>query len=510
MNKQQKGGVFSQLVLVAALLLVQADAGALNKNNEIQKVKPPKPLLQNDGQKNKNNNGVNTMSVLPLKTEAKFTRSERIKPKIKLFRATSTPTSRAERSTHRSEGSLTPDSGRLGTVFPKEGQRELNGMKELKRFERLNSNDRVGMLKRNDHSLNDRAPSGGIERIESGLPSASGGIERVETGAPSASGGIERVETGAPSAAGGIERVETGAPSAVGGIERVESERSSYGVPGGGDYRGGTRVNHGIHGNPDTATLSNGEEVLLNENIEVKGDGSLHDNATGRNVRVDQKTGETVVTNPDGSEISRTPAPNGGSGNESQGGNDSNDSGSSKAEDNDNNSDADSNDSGDNDTDNSGNESSETDDGGTETGEAETETEEGTTEYGEGTGSYNKAPGAKVIDDFVATKTGEKNDVESATPEPCGDDDGSGRVAEPGLEEGPSCLPGTIQGEEEEEQARPPTVQEHLASRGTGSDDNPRDQVIDPSGFDDQRSEDYNPAMETLEAIDHSVNPGNR
>jgi len=539
MKKQQKGGVFSQLVLVTALILAQSDAGALNKNKEIQKVKTPKPLLQSKIKKNKKHYGVNTMNVLSVKAEATLSHGERLKAKKKSFRATSIPRpTTATTPPHRSGGSRAPDNRRSGTVFSKEEQMGLNDMKALRRFERLRSSDRAGMLKRNDHSLHDNTQSGGIERIESGHPLASGGIERIETGAPSASGGIERVETGAPSASGGIERVGTGAPSASGGIERVESgtpsaigsiervesgsssmpggiervgstERNSYGIPGGGDYRGGTRVNHGIHGNPDTATLSNGEEVLLNENIEVKGDGSLHDNTTGRNVRVDPKTGETVVTNPGDSEISRTPAPNGNSGDEPQDGNNSKDSGSNQTE-SDNKSDVDSNDSDDSGTGNNDNDSGETDDGGTETGEGETETEGGAAEYGEGSTAYNRAPGAKVIDDFVAKKTGEKNDVESVTPEPCGDDDGSGPVSEPTPGEVSNCLPGAIQGEEEEEQAQPPTVEEHLASRTARSTDNPREQVVNPSGLDDERLEDYNPAMETLEAIGHGINPGNR
>lgn len=122
-----------------------------------------------------------------------------------------------------------------------------------------------------------------------------------------------------------------------------------------------------------------------------------------------------------------------------------------------------------------------------------------------GSGGVNRSTGTIVIDDIMAKKTGEKTEVESTTPEPCGEDGGASVVAQPGQGE-QDCVSGSISvSTEGEEGSAGPTVENNLHERPTNTVG--PDAVVNPGRFDEQRPN-RNHALDTLEDIEGTVNPG--
>jgi hypothetical protein len=302
------------------------------------------------------------------------------------------------------------------------------------------------------------------------------------------------------------ERAQNGS----GNIERIESSSNNYG--GNGDMRGGTRINHGVGGAPDTASMGGGAIFELSPGDVVNANGSVTHGATGDTYSMNP-AGQIVINRADGSTDVK-PGPNGatstsnndaGSGDDNSGDDNSGDDNSGDDNSGDDNSGDDN--SGD---DNSGDDNSGDDNSGDDAdtgGDTDTGGEEGTTEYREGGSNYNRAPGAKVINDFVGKKTGEKRDVESGTPAPCGEDDGSGRVAQPGPEGGTPCTPSI--GNSDEEESETPSAEEQLTNRERSRQNGTvgQESVVNPGRFEDQMP-DSNHALDTLDAIEQSVNPG--
>jgi len=295
-------------------------------------------------------------------------------------------------------------------------------------------------------------------------------------------------------------RLAPGSQNDTGSVDHIESNPLTYGS--GGDFRGGTRINHGVGGNPDTATMDNGGIFDLSKGDQVRADGSIVHGATGDVYSTDPETGETVITREDGTEDRKQP-PGQGSTNNNNNSSGKND-GSSNEDNSDNNEESGGDESGDGD---SGDEGSGGDDTGGEESGGDDTGEEGATEYREGGSNYNRAPGAKVVDDFVAKKTGQKRDVETGTPPPCGEDDGSGPVAEPGPEGEAPCAPPIGNSEEEEGEAPPPTAEDYVRARDHRSTSIGQESVVNPSRFEDNRP-DNNQAQDTLNSIGDAVNPG--
>jgi hypothetical protein len=299
----------------------------------------------------------------------------------------------------------------------------------------------------------------------------------------------------------GVERSRSPSPLAQGSsIERIEPSGNHYGE--GSDMRGGTRIHHGVGDTADTATLSNGEVIILKEGMIVASDGAVLNPMTGEVIKVDPVTGATSSSHegytPGASHGPDTKDPTDNT--DSDDGDSGGDDGDSDSDDGD--SDSDDGDSGDDSGGDSGGDSGD-DDGGDDADSGK----EGAAEYREGGNSYNRAPGAKIVDDFVGKKTGENKDVEATNPEPCGEGDNSGRVAQPGPENGSNCLPGNMGSGDGEEGPTAPRVEDNIPTTPTGTRGS--SQVINPTGV-EERFNETNNALDTLEAIEQTVNPDSR
>ena len=278
----------------------------------------------------------------------------------------------------------------------------------------------------------------------------------------------------------------------------------------------GQQVQHGVTSTESstgeaTYRLGNGQQVPRSgpngEVGKVMPDGSVH-YGDGTIMEVDSKTGNTVVTRPDGSSSSHKPTTHTSSSSDSSNSND------------DDNNDDDNNDD-DNNSDDGGDSGEGEDDSGDEgEGEGEDSGDDGSSDennWNAGLSGSGSQPEAKTTaDDFVARKKGEKNDPESVAPPECGDG-GSGPnmngAGEPQPGDTGNCVPagiGPSTEEDEEEEEAPedeifatPSIDDFRDNDGTGPDS-----VINPTGMDEDYGNRVPSFDEQLEDIGDAVNPG--
>lgn len=155
--------------------------------------------------------------------------------------------------------------------------------------------------------------------------------------------------------------------------------------------------------------------------------------------------------------------------------------------------------------DNNSYEDSSSDDGDTNDQDTDTGDTEGSNENTTSPGGHNTAPDNSKV--YCASNPYDPSckQPESTKPEPCAEGDGSGRVAQPGPEGESNCVLGNL-GSSDDEENSAPSVEDNLPVNTGMTAEDRRNMVINPTGI-EERMDDRNHALETIEAIEGVVNP---